>query len=181
GARTAPALLESARAAGLPVVTTYGMTETGGGCVYDGVSLDGVDVEVDADSRIWISGAVFARGYLDDPAADRATFHERDGGCRLRTNARGRFTGWARPALRRLSRVIVTGGPNDSAAAVEHALGDLAGDGDLVVVGVPDAHWGALVTAVVTGPEAPGLAEVRDHVASRLGRHHAPRAPLRVR
>lgn len=180
GARTAPALLESARAAGLPVVTTYGMTETGGGCVYDGVALDGVEVEVDADSRIWITGPVLARGYLDDPAADRATFHERDGRRRLRTNDRGRLTGRTLTVLGRLDDVIVTGGLNVSAAAVEHALGDLAGVGDLVVVGVPDDHWGALVTAVVTGPEAPGLAEVRDHVAARLGRHHAPRALVRV-
>ena len=42
GAATDPALLGRARDAGIAVVTTYGMTETAGGCVYDGRPLDGV-------------------------------------------------------------------------------------------------------------------------------------------
>src|SRR5690606_41221237 len=49
-----------------------------------------------------------------------------------------------------------------------------------VVVGVPDEHWGALVTAVVAGDDVPALAQVREHVAARLGRHHAPRALVRL-
>src|SRR5690606_26378174 len=89
GARTAGALLTAARDAGGPVVTTYGMTGTGGGCVHDGVPLDGVDVEVDAEGRIWLAGPVLARGYLDDPAAASDTFRERDGRRWLRTNDRG--------------------------------------------------------------------------------------------
>src|ERR1700742_3316849 len=58
-----PALLAQARAAGIPVVTTYGMTETCGGCVYDGFPLDGVQVEVRQDERIWIRGPVLFSGY----------------------------------------------------------------------------------------------------------------------
>ena len=62
GAAAAPGLVQRARDAGLPVVTTYGMTETCGGCVYDGVPLDGVGVEV-RDERIWLSGPVLFSGY----------------------------------------------------------------------------------------------------------------------
>src|SRR5256886_7226757 len=70
GGAAAPAgLLEAARAAGVPVVTTYGMTETCGGCVYDGVPLDGVRAEVREDDRIWISGPVLFSGYLRGPRA----------------------------------------------------------------------------------------------------------------
>src|SRR5271169_1690768 len=72
GGAAAPAgLLAAARAAGVPVVTTYGMTETCGGCVYDGVPLDGVRVAIRGDDdaspaeagRIWISGPVLFSGY----------------------------------------------------------------------------------------------------------------------
>ncbi|WP_324649502.1 AMP-binding protein [Georgenia sp. H159] len=180
GARTAASLLDAARDAGLPVVTTYGMTETGGGCVYDGVPLDGVEVEVDADSRIWIAGPVLARGYLDDERADRESFPERSGRRWLRTADRGVLADGVLTVLGRLDDVIISGGVNVSAAAVEQALGELAGVGDVVVVGVPDDHWGALVTAVVSGDGAPGLARVRDHVAGLLGRHLAPRALVHV-
>ncbi len=76
GGAAAPAsLLEAARAAGVPVVTTYGMTETCGGCVYDGVPLDGVRVAIRGDDddgpaesgRIWISGPVLFSGYRPGP------------------------------------------------------------------------------------------------------------------
>ena len=72
GGAAAPAgLLAAARAAGVPVVTTYGMTETCGGCVYDGVPLDGTQVAIRSDDdgrpaesgRIWISGPVLFSGY----------------------------------------------------------------------------------------------------------------------
>jgi len=179
GARTAGSLLDAARAAGVRVVTTYGMTETGGGCVYDGVPLDGVEVAVDAASRVWLSGPVLARGYLDDADADRETFRERDGRRWLRTADRGRLDAGTLTVLGRLDDVVISGGLNVSAAAVEQALGELEGTGDVVVVGVPDDHWGALVTAVVAG-DVPDLSRVRDHVAARLGRHHAPRALVRL-
>src|SRR5690606_37280409 len=127
GARTAAGLLAAARDAGLRVVTTYGMTETGGGCVYDGVPLPGVAVDVDAESRVWVTGPVLARGYLDDPAADRDTFHVRAGRRWLRTADRGSLAGGVLTVLGRLDDVILSGGLNVSAAAVEQALGELPG------------------------------------------------------
>ncbi len=64
GGAAAPApLVERAVAAGARVVLTYGMSETCGGCVYDGVPLDGVDVAVDSDGRITIGGPVVFAGY----------------------------------------------------------------------------------------------------------------------
>src|SRR5579862_7660890 len=64
GAAAPRGLLEAARAARVPVVTTYGMTETCGGCVYDGIPLDGVRVEVGGeDGRIRIGGPVLFSGY----------------------------------------------------------------------------------------------------------------------
>ena len=70
GGAAAPAgLLDAARAARVPVVTTYGMTETCGGCVYDGIPLDGVQVRIgDEDDRIWLAGPVLFSGYRGGPA-----------------------------------------------------------------------------------------------------------------
>jgi len=64
GAATSPALLERAHDAGLSIVRTYGMSETGGGCVYDGVPFDAVTLTLDAQSRVMISGPVLANGYV---------------------------------------------------------------------------------------------------------------------
>ena len=64
GAALDPATRERALAAGVRVVTTYGMSETAGGCVYDGVPLDGVTVELDEDGRILLGGPTLASGYL---------------------------------------------------------------------------------------------------------------------
>src|SRR5262249_31752338 len=63
GAAIPDGLLAEAAAAGARVVTTYGMTETCGGCVYDGVPLDGVQVATDADGRIRIRGPVLFSRY----------------------------------------------------------------------------------------------------------------------
>ena len=63
GAAAPPGLLAAARARGGRVVTTYGMSETCGGCVYDGVPLDGVSVGVGGDGRIRLAGPVLFSGY----------------------------------------------------------------------------------------------------------------------
>lgn len=159
GAASPAALLERARARGVRVVTTYGMSETCGGCVYDGRPLDGVSVTLD-DGRIALSGPVVARGYRGrpgDPAFARpATFVTDDAGL-IGEDGTLTVTG-------RLDELIVSGGVNVAPAAVEAALSRLPGVGEVVVVGVPDPEWGSAVTAVVapsTGSAAPDLAAVR--------------------
>lgn len=175
GAATPTAALAQARAAGLRVVTTYGMTETGGGCVYDGVPLPGVRVRTTADGRVEIAGAMLASGYLDD--ADGGPFAVEAGERWLRTSDRGRLDrgtqGVRLTVLGRVDDLINTGAVKVSPTAVER----LAGPG-VVVVGVPDDEWGELVTAVTTA--AGSLAELRAAVSAELGAAHAPRALVRV-
>lgn len=186
GAALAPSTLTRARDLGLRVVTTYGMTETGGGCVYDGVALDGVRLRVLDDGRVAIGGPVLAAGYLDDDAADAATFRTSDGMRWLVTADRGRLdTDRGAPqrltVLGRVDDLINSGGVKVSPVAVERALAGVAGVGEAAVVGVPDPEWGALVTAVVvpaTGAPAPTLAGIRAALEGRdgLDRTHRPRA-----
>ena len=78
GAAADAQLLEQAKAAGIRVVTTYGMSETCGGCVYDGQPLPGVSMDVDqATGVIWLSGPMLATGYLGDEERTRRCFVRR--------------------------------------------------------------------------------------------------------
>jgi O-succinylbenzoic acid--CoA ligase len=156
GGAAAPAgLVSQARAAGVRVVTTYGMTETGGGCVYDGVPLDGVEIRIegretrgsDRDTGgIELAGPMLATGYLDAPQDTAAAF--RDGW--FHTSDLGRFDDHGvLQVLGRLDDVIVTGGLNVAPAEVEAVLTGLPGVGAACVVGVPDPDWGERVAAAV--------------------------------
>lgn len=174
GAATPPEVVARARAAGAAVVTTYGMTETGGGCVYDGAPLPGVRLATEPGTdRVLVGGPMLTTGYV---GAAEQPFVVRDGVRWLRTADRGRLDGGRLTVLGRVDDVIVTGGLKVFPADVERALGDAVPE--CVVVGVPDEEWGALVTAVVVG--GPPLAEVRRLVGERVGRRHAPRALVRV-
>lgn len=171
GAAAPPALLAEAAAAGVRVVTTYGMSETSGGCVYDGVPLPGVSVDV-AD-RIRLRGPVVARGYRLRPDLTAESFD----GDTFTTGDVGRWAGERLEVLGRADDVVVTGGEKVAPLAVEAALAEHPAVAEAVVVGVPDEEWGARVVAhVVLRPGATlTLAQARDHVGARLGRVWAPR------
>jgi len=172
GAAADPALLVRARRAGVPLVTTYGMSETCGGCVYDGHPLDGVTVTLEEDGRIRLGGATLAAGYRGAVSdADRAAFTP-DG---FRTTDLGRLTPDGRlEVLGRADDVIVTGGEKVAPARVERALLDQPGVREACVVGLPDPEWGARVVAAVVG-EGLDADALRAAVAPALGRA-APRA-----
>ncbi|HWN29250.1 MAG TPA: o-succinylbenzoate--CoA ligase [Actinomycetospora sp.] len=172
GAAADPVLLVRARTAGVPVVTTYGMSETCGGCVYEGRPLEGVTVTLEEDGRIRLGGTTLAAGYRGAVSdADRAAFTP-DG---FRTNDLGAWRPDGRlEVLGRADDVIVTGGEKVAPVTVERAL--LAQDGvrEACAVGLPDAEWGARVVAAVVGDGLDAEA-LRAAVAPTLGRA-APRA-----
>ena len=170
GAAAPPALLTAARDAGVPVVTTYGMTETCGGCVYDGIPLDGVRAEVRDDGRIWISGPVLFSGYLGGPRAPAdGWFRTGDLGV---LDAAGRLT-----VRGRADDVINTGGHKVVPGEVAAALQTCPGVRDAAVVGQPDPEWGERVVAVVVPADPadpPALELLRRHVRERLPRYAIP-------
>ncbi|MGH3796551.1 MAG: o-succinylbenzoate--CoA ligase [Pseudonocardiaceae bacterium] len=164
GAAAPNGLVQRARTAGVPVVTTYGMTETAGGCVYDGWPLDGAQVRVQAAGstpagstpagsivgRIELTGPMLATGYLDAPAEAMAAF--RNGW--FRTSDLGRLDEQGRlQVLGRADDIIVTGGVNVSPAEVEAVLTSLPGVAGACVVGLPDPEWGQRVAAAVVPAE----------------------------
>ncbi|MGB8652363.1 MAG: o-succinylbenzoate--CoA ligase [Mycobacteriales bacterium] len=175
GAATPPALLDEARNAGVRVVTTYGMSETSGGCVYDGQPLAGVTVSV--TDRIVLSGPVVARGYRLRPDLTAEAFD----GESFRTSDIGVLGPEGLVVLGRADDLVVTGGEKVAPAAVEAALSEHASVADVAVFGVPDPEWGArVVAAVVLRPGTSlTLEQAREHVAQRVSRVAAPRE-LRV-
>jgi len=194
GSASEPRLLENARALGVKVVTTYGMSETAGGCVYDGVPFPDVEVAIDDDGRISLRGPVLADGYLGpdgeiDPVATSECFGT-DGW--FRTSDAGAWQDGRLVILGRLDDVIVTGGANVVPLVVEAALdawlGALGG-GESCVVGVPDEEWGQRVVAVVRCATSAVRAAVtfsgavdhfRTHAGADLDREAVPREILVV-
>ena len=146
------------------VVSTYGMSETGGGCVYDGVPLAGV--EVSARDRVRVRAPGLALGYRDG-----APLRDPDGW--FTTGDVGTLTGGRLVVHGRADDVVVTGGEKVVPAAVEEALAAHPAVGEVVVAGLPDAEWGQRVVAWVVGTVT--LEEARAWVGERLGRAAAPR------
>ncbi|WP_420112488.1 AMP-binding protein [Pseudactinotalea sp.] len=166
GAATGVVDLARARDAGVPVVTTYGMTETSGGCVYDGVPLPAAQVRI-REGRVLLSGPMLAHGYLD---SGPQPFEHEDGRRWFVTADAGELIDGRLHVHGRVDDVIVTGGVKVHPAHVERLLEPVVGEA--IVVGVPDPEWGAVLTAVVTREVS--VAEVRDAVG------HGPTAPRAV-
>jgi O-succinylbenzoic acid--CoA ligase len=163
GAACPPEALRKARAAGVRVVTTYGMTETCGGCVYDGQPIGDTRIETDLAGRITIAGSVVGTGYAGaEPFYGR--FVTNDAG-ELDANGRLRILG-------RLDNAITTGALTISPSLTEAELQHL-GAGECAVVGVPDPQWGEIVIAVTTEPLIED--ETKLHIRQKLNREHAPR------
>jgi O-succinylbenzoic acid--CoA ligase len=188
GAASPPALLAQARDAGVRVVTTYGMSETCGGCVYDGVPLDGTTVRADPDGRILLGGPTLATGYLGRPDLTAQTFTTDPEGVRwFRTDDVGHRDDDGRWHVDgRLDDLITTGGLKVAPRLVEEALTALPDIAEAVVVGTPDDQWGEVVSAAIVpapvtrepGEGAPTVSELREQLRGILPAHALPRRLL---
>jgi len=176
GGAAAPAgLLQRAASEGLRIVTTYGMSESCGGCVYDGRPLTGVGIELDADARVRISGPMLFSGYRLRPDLTAPVLVEG----RLLTQDRARWDGDRLTVLGRIDDVVLSGGVNVDLAAVQAAVDAVAHDHrrpPAAVVGVPDAEWGVRIVLVVEQP-ALDLEWWQDALRERLS---APALPRRL-
>jgi O-succinylbenzoic acid--CoA ligase len=165
-----PRLRARAEGAGVTVVATYGSAETAGGCVYDGVALDGVGLALERDGRLRISGPTLFEGYDGDPELTARVLA--DGWFRTEDAARidddGRLS-----VLGRLDDIVVSGGVNVPAPAVAARLRAHPGVREVEVLGVADEEWGSRLVAFVVG--ALSLEEARGWVASEHPRSWAPR------
>ncbi|WP_278314284.1 o-succinylbenzoate--CoA ligase [Lolliginicoccus levis] len=172
GAALPTQVRDAARTAGARLVRTYGMSETCGGCVYDGVPLDGVKVRLD-DGRIMLGGATLAHGYLNAPG--HPAFAEPGW---FRTDDAGELDGSTLVVTGRLDEAITSGGLTVVPQVVERALGTHPAIAECAVVGLDDDRLGqriAVAILVCPGQPAPTLEAVREHVTGQLGPRAAPR------
>lgn len=181
GQALAPSVAERAEALGARIVRTYGSSETSGGCVYDGVPLDGVDMSV-VDGEVRLSGPMLAEGYLSDPARTASVFPvDADGTRWYRTGDGGEIVDGVLRVTGRLDNVIVSGGVNVSLDRVEAAVRGIPGLEEAVVVPIPDADWGQGSVVVVPGMPASREGAMRDTVRSVVAAAvGAPARPARV-
>ena len=154
------------------VVTTYGMTETGSGVVYDGLPLAGVQVSVAASSEILLRAPMLLRAYRDStvPLDGDGWFATGDAGY-LDGQGRLQVTG-------RLSDMIITGGENVWPALVERVLSRHPAVAEVAVSSRPDPDWGERLVACVVpvaGQEPPALSELRALVRNELAPFAAPK------
>ena len=149
-------------------VTTYGMTETGSGVVYDGIPLEDVQIEI-RDSIVHIKAPMLMRAYRngDSPFTTDGWFRTGDIG----TMNNGRLSVEGREG-----DLIISGGENVWPEDVEAAIRTSVSVADVCVAGVPDPEWGQQVTAwIIPTGNAPSLEEIRSHVKQTLPAHCAPR------
>jgi O-succinylbenzoic acid--CoA ligase len=155
-------------------VTTYGMTETGSGVVYDGRPLDGVEVRV-VGGEVHVRGPMLLRAYRsgDDPKTA-------DGW--LPTGDAGAIVDGLVVVHGRIAEVIVTGGEKVWPEPVEAVLREVPGVLDVAVTGVADPEWGHRVVAhVVAGDDGPpALEQLREAVKAVLPAYCAPKQLLVV-
>ena len=192
-------LLEAAAARGVPVLQTYGLTEStsqvatlsaadalrklgSAGLPLAGttvrVEVDGAPAAPDAVGEILVAGPTVCAGYWNRPDATAEAI--RDGW--LHTGDLGYLDveGYLYVADRR-DDLIVTGGENVYPAEVESALLGHPGVAECAVVGLPDARWGAQVVAVVVrsttseGPAGVDAAALEAHARTHLAGYKVPR------
>lgn len=164
GAGLDAGIRDAASAQGISLISTYGMTETCGGCVYDGLPLSGVTVSIDADSRITLGGPSIALGYRNQPALTAA--HFTDG--RFLTSDRGEITDGVLRITGRSDDIVTVNGVNVSVTAVEDVLRANSGVQECAVVALDDPERGSRLVGFICGTDI-DTESLRGLVTERLG------------
>ncbi|MEJ5997651.1 o-succinylbenzoate--CoA ligase [Corynebacterium sp. H130] len=150
GAPISRDILRAAREMGINVVTTYGSSETSGGCVYNGRPIPGARIRL-VGERIHLGGPMIASGYRNVPSS--SAFEEPGW---FATSDTGVLEDGVLRVTGRLDNVIITGGLKIHPEVVEQALLDVPGVTGACVVGVPDPRLGQKIVAAYTGSLNPG-------------------------
>jgi o-succinylbenzoate---CoA ligase len=164
GASLSPELHAQGVAAGINIVSTYGMSETCGGCIYDGVALDGVAFELTGDGRIKISGPVLADV-------------ERENGWFV-TNDLGKIVDGKLQVLGRLDDVIISGGENISLGAIEALINQKFPHLLVAAFSTPDNKWGQALHIAIESQDEKVKSEVSELLIKSLGSHAKPKSVL---
>ncbi len=175
GAALSAELRSMAMVAEINLVSTYGMTETCGGCVYEGRPLEGVEVEI-RNNRIAIKGSVIANTYLNGQKEWEDNFVD---GWFL-TQDVGSLNSGELLVENRLDDAIITGGEKLSLLAVSQVLNSNFPSHAFTAFGVNDAEWGTAFYLAVVGDPGLSDAEICLPLANSLGYFAKPKRILRL-
>jgi O-succinylbenzoic acid--CoA ligase len=164
GAALSQTLRNQAELAGIKVITTYGMTETCGGCVYDGVALEDIEIEI-RNGKICIKGPVLASSI---PLIDGW----------FETSDLGEFNNDQLVVIGRSDDVIISGGENLSLNAVENSLSLAFPDTQFAAFAVEDSQWGQSLQVAVVGTISDD--QITAHLEKDLGYFAKPKGIHRM-
>lgn len=151
-------------AMGINIVATYGMSETSGGCIYDGVALDGIAFEITSDGRIKISGPVLA-----EVARENGWFI---------TNDLGEISEGKLHVIGRSDDVIISGGENISLRAIEEQINKKFPELMVAAFATPDSKWGQALHVAVQSRDENIKSELSKALVASIGSHAKPKSIL---
>ncbi|GAA1314550.1 AMP-binding protein [Leucobacter albus] len=172
-------LRRRAHALGVSLRRSYGMTETSGGCVYDGVEIGDTLVRI-RGGEVQLAGPTLALGYVGDAAQteDRFVVEAGRDGTPIRwyrTGDAGELLGGMLTVTGRLDRVVISGGVNVSLDEIERVAREFPGWGSAIALATEHPEWGSRPSLVVEiEPDAAPFDEVREAIRARLGAAAAP-------
>ena len=164
GAALDKKLAEQGRAAGINVIESYGMTETCGGCVYDGLPIGDTSVEINKDGLIKISTTSLATTYLNDPAGWSSKL---ENGYFL-TSDLGEINNGKLTVTGRADDVIVTGGENISLTKVEEVIRGAFAGIECAAFAVANQQWGQALHLAIAGEVKPELSAINQSLSSKI-------------
>ena len=164
-------LRDRAESLGARLLTTYGSSETAGGCVYDGFPIGTTRVRA-VDQLLEISGPTLAEGYIGEDERTAVSFHDEGGVRWYRTGDLGDVVDGRVTVRGRSDNVIISGGEKVLLDAVERVVRAVPALGEVVVVAADDDEWGQVPVVVATGSD--DLEDLRERVVRELGRAAAP-------
>ena len=174
GSKVDNQLFDDLKAEGLKLISTYGLSETCGGVVWDGHPLDQVEVKILEKDEfgtgvIAINSPTNASGYRNSPVLDRETFKENW----VYTQDLGQLNDGFLTVIGRIDEIVITGGINVSTKAIEEVIAQCDGVEEVVVIPLADPTWGSIITAIVVGDF--NKSEISAQVENQLGKSAKPR------
>ena len=156
GSAIAEDLLTKGRKSGINLVTTYGMTETSGGCVYNGKALPGVEIRI--GKTIEIKTPTLASTYL----GNEKLWQQKLNAGFFVTEDLGRLDGDLLTVIGRIDDVIISGGKNISLSEIENFL-----PFEAAAFSIADPEWGDTLNLAIVGEF--DESKIQDSLQSNFG------------
>jgi O-succinylbenzoic acid--CoA ligase len=169
GGATSPLLEEEATAAGLTIITTYGMSEMSGGCIYNHQPIDGAEVKIREDGTVLLRGPMMATTYINNNSLWSSS--NEDGW--FITPDIGEMRDGKLFILGRSDDQIISGGEKISLSHIENFLHSEFEGVRFIAFGIPDLEWGTKL--ILASDKSPNIELIREIIRNKFGGHAIPK------